>query len=84
MKKLLGISVFALMLTACSQGQTEQPQQPQQPLTQEQIQQEANKAAMECQKELGDKPTRAQFDACMDKKGFQRIEAPAKANKTKK
>lgn len=76
MKKLLGISVFALMLTACSQGKTEQPQAQPQPLTQEQLQQEVQKAAQACQQELGNKPTREQFDACMSQKGFERIPAP--------
>ena len=89
MKKLLAASVLALMLTACSQSKTEQPQQPQ-PLTQEQLQQEVNKAAQECQQELGNKPTREQFDACMSKKGFEGInpapqeKAPAKGKKATK
>ena len=89
MKKLLAASVLALMLTACSQSKTEQPQQPQ-PLTQEQLQQEVNKAAQECQQELGKKPTREQFDACMSKKGFERInpapqeKVPAKGKKATK
>ena len=83
MKKLLGIFVLALMLSACSQ-KVEKPQSPQ-PLTPEQVQQELDNALRECHAAVGSK-NQAAFDACMDQKGFEKVKKepkPAAPKKTK-
>lgn len=68
MKKLLGFSIFVLILSACSQTNNQPQGTSPDP--------EVKKALQECQQEVGQAQDQVKFDTCMRQKGFERPENP--------
>ncbi|WP_439242647.1 hypothetical protein [Lonepinella sp. BR2474] len=80
MKKLLGVSFLAVLLTACTSESNQRPQGPRG----ERPQNPQLEAAMKsCHESVGQTQDRTKFEACMKEKGFEKPAArPSKPSST--